>query len=492
MHIVATDSTQTSRSVVEHYHALLLPLVQEAIQRAQQGQQLILASLTVPIADFDAVHAYSAVRLAGQEECFFWEQAAAHNALVGAGTAYRLETRGETRFVDAASTWRTLLHNAVMQTLDTQHKQLVTQHYGPMLFGGFAFDTLRPRTPLWSTFPEGLLTLPELLLRRHNGETTLTISSLLAATDNAQQHALALAQAVEALLEAIDGTFLQPPDESSQQMTLHDTLPASTWMEIVANNVQHIRNRDYEKVVLARSVEVTPDPGVGGFNISATLYRLRDSYANACIFAVQHGGRFFIGATPERLVQAEQGQLKTMALAGSLRRGTTPEEDEQLGIELLQSVKNKHEHAIVVERIREVLSAYCTDIDTSATPRLLRLKNVQHLETPITATLKPEYNVLDVIAHLHPTPAVGGFPRDIALQAIRDTERLDRGWYAAPLGWIDAYGQGEFVVALRSGLIEREKATLFSGCGIVADSDPESEYTESGWKLQAMLRGLGA
>jgi isochorismate synthase len=493
---IAIGTTSPYPGLRQDYQRMLRPLLQEAMQRARVTQHAILASLTVPLADFDAIHAYSAARLAGLGECFFWEQATASNALVGAGTALTLETQGASRFVDAARRWHELVDDALIMTIDPQPKRLSAHPYGPILFGGFAFDPSRPRTPLWSAFPDGLLTLPSLLLRRHNGETTLTVSSMIEASGDVEQCAATLAESVECLLDAVDGTFLQPPDPetiySSYALTLHDTLPTSAWMGLVADTVQQIHAGSYEKVVLARSVEVMPDPTVGAFNISATLYRLRDSYANASIFAVQHGGRFFIGATPERLVQAEQGKLQTMALAGSLRRGATPAEDELLGLELLQSAKNNNEHSIVVERIREHLAAYCTDIDTSAAPRLFKLKNVQHLQTPITATLKPPYNVLDVIALLHPTPAVGGFPHEAALNAIREREQLDRGWYAAPLGWIDAYGQGEFVVALRSGLIERERATLFAGNGIVAGSDPQSEYAETCWKLQAMLRGLGA
>jgi isochorismate synthase EntC len=127
----------------------------------------------------------------------------------------------------------------------------------------------------------------------------------------------------------------------------------------------------------------------------------------------------------------------------------------------------------------------------SDVPHLLRLKNIQHLETSIVAELQPDRCVLEALEVLHPTPAVGGFPRQPALETIRSEEKLDRGWYAGPIGWIDANGDGEFAVALRSALIDGDCATLFAGCGIVADSNPESEYAESCWKLQVMLRGLG-
>jgi isochorismate synthase len=180
-----------------------------------------------------------------------------------------------------------------------------------------------------------------------------------------------------------------------------------------------------------------------------------------------------------------------MALAGSAQRGATENEDERIGNELLHSEKNNIEHAIVVTQVREALLEHCSEVHVSPDPHLLKLKNVQHLETPISGRLLAGRCILDVMANLHPTPAVGGFPRQPALEAIRSIEQLDRGWYAGPLGWIGVEGHGEFAVALRSGLIEGNKATLFAGCGIVADSDPYAEYVESCLKLQAMLRGLG-
>jgi isochorismate synthase len=206
---------------------------------------------------------------------------------------------------------------------------------------------------------------------------------------------------------------------------------------------------------------------------------------------MQRGTRFFVGATPERLVQAQDGNIYTMALAGSAPRGATPAEDERIGNALLQSEKNRTEHAIVVGQVEAVLAQHCHHVEVAREPRLLKLKNVQHLETPVKGTLLPQRCILDVIADLHPTPAVGGFPREDALATIRRVEQLDRGWYAGPLGWIGASGHGEFAVALRSGLIEQSEATLFAGCGIVGDSEPRSEYEESRLKLQVMLRSLG-
>jgi isochorismate synthase len=179
-----------------------------------------------------------------------------------------------------------------------------------------------------------------------------------------------------------------------------------------------------------------------------------------------------------------------MALAGSAPRGATEEEDQRLGNELLQNLKNQEEHRVVVTTIHDVLANSCSRVWVADTPHLLKLKNIQHLETAITGSLLPGHSILEAIEDLHPTPAVGGFPRQSALAAIRAYEQLDRGWYAGPIGWIGASGNGEFAVALRSALVDGNQATLFAGCGIVAASQPESEFAESCLKLEVMLRGL--
>jgi len=293
----------------------------------------------------------------------------------------------------------------------------------------------------------------------------------------------------------LQAAFLQssntPIEQSSPHFSIDERQAASEWMNMVADVVEKIRQGSFEKIVLARDIQLVLDDPTETFDIASTLQRLRENYPGAYVFAMQRGESFFIGATPERLVLAQDGKIHTMALAGSVRRGETEEEDTQLGAELLHSDKNINEHVIVVSMVEEALKYHCTNVQVSASPQLLKLKNVQHLQTPITGDLIPGRCILDVMSELHPTPAVGGFPRDTALEEIRSTEKLDRGWYAGPLGWIGASGHGEFAVALRSGLVDNHKATLFAGCGIVSSSDPQIEYEETWWKFQVVVRGLG-
>lgn len=179
-----------------------------------------------------------------------------------------------------------------------------------------------------------------------------------------------------------------------------------------------------------------------------------------------------------------------MALAGSAPRGSTPEEDRRLGEGLQVSAKERIEHAIVVDALRAALADIAPRVVVSSVPELLKLQNVQHLRTRLAVELTHPRTVLELVERLHPTPAVGGLPRDAALGWIAEREGLDRGWYGGPVGWVNRRGEGEFAVAIRSALLRGEEALLFAGCGIVADSDPDQEYAESWLKLQPMLSAL--
>jgi isochorismate synthase len=246
-----------------------------------------------------------------------------------------------------------------------------------------------------------------------------------------------------------------------------------------------------DKVVLARAEQVrTRRP------LEVALRDLAATYPTCTVFAIAHANACFLGATPERLISLHAGTASTMALAGSAPRGMTAAEDERLAEQLRNNPKERAEHAVVVAALSEGMSQVCTRVvvgeKTSVEPRLEKLSNVQHLLTPVRGQLAAGRTVLDVVEHLHPTPAVGGYPRERALELIRQREALDRGWYAGPIGWMNGEGEGEFVVALRSALVRGETATLFAGCGIVADSDPDAEAVEWGWKLQPMRAALAS
>jgi isochorismate synthase len=460
---------------------------QQATQRSAQLGRSILVSMTFPMLSYDPLLVFSAFQHLHLGERFFWTREVDARALVGVGHATTIETTGPERVANAAMSWRTLRQHAI---IEKSGDNLPLYTSGPVLLGGFTFDALTPRTALWDGFPDGLLILPYLLFHADEERAALTINMLVSATDASEGRADALITDLKQVWSAL-GEVVQHPlsvSSASDELSLHDLLPVEQWKHQVERAVERIRAGAFEKVVLARSVRVMQE---ASFDIDATLQRLRQEYPSAYVFVIQRGERYFVGATPERLVCSEDGQIQTMALAGSAPRGVTDEEDQRFGAELLHSAKNQGEHQFVVTTIRDALSSLCSRVWVADAPRLLKLKNIQHLETPIMGNLLPGHSILETIENLHPTPAVGGYPRTPALAALREDEQLDRGWYAGPIGWIGTGGNGEFAVALRSGLVEGNQATLFAGCGIVADSDPESEYQESCLKLQVMLRGLG-
>lgn len=472
---------------VTYNHAQLHTVLASAAKQASQTGHAILASLVLPIPDYDPLLIFRACRQFYAEDRFYWEQPARQMALIGAHTELAIKTAGAGRFTDASKAWKRLSAEAVLHDLAGDPSGLL---HGPVLFGGFCFDPLRPTTPLWSGFPDGLLILPRWLFNRRAGQTTLTLNCMVKTTDDLDTLADELSQETTRLMQAINSLESLPAfgNLENQDYSLRDLWPAESWKHLVESAVKSIRTGKYAKIVLAREVEV--EANEQSFSLAATLSRLRQHYPGANVFALARGSRAFLGATPERLIRSQDGTLHTMALAGSAPRGETEAEDLRLGNELLNSPKNRQEHEIVTSGVRNALARLCSRIWVADAPELLRLKNIQHLQTAIVGELLPGRNILETLEILHPTPAVGGSPSDPALAFIRARENLDRGWYAGPIGWVDLQGNGEFAVALRSALLERHRARLFAGCGIVADSNSEAEYAESCLKLQVILRSL--
>ncbi len=468
--------------------ARLRATISRAVAQARRLRHPIVASYTLTIPHIDPIAIFTApvgVRLG---DAFFWEQPSAGKSIVGLGAASAISGQGSGSLRDAAAHWRQMLRDAVAISAPDA-APAVGQ---PRCYGGFAFDPLRRGADLWDGFPDALLVLPRVMFSADGETTTLTLNTLVhsetladASADRLALDAHVARLAVErAVAEALPVT--DAPAAGS--VALAELRPAAEWMRLVGETAAAVRRGVYHKVVLARGAQAQASAELP---VGDALQRLRHDAPTATIFAVRRQGRTFLGATPERLAAVSDGRLRTVALAGTAPRGATPDEDARLGAELTQSAKNREEHAIVVGAIRDAIAPLCAVGAAPDAPQLLRLATVQHLMTPITGALAPDVSLLDVVAALHPTPAVGGYPTRAALDAIREHEGLDRGWYAGPVGWLDAQGGGEFVVALRSALLDGAQATLFAGCGVVADSDPQAEYEESQIKMRVMLHGLG-
>ena len=428
-------------------------------ERARRLGRPVVVSITRPATPRQALDLFAASAAAARH---LWLRPATGEALVGLGAVEALTLHGPDRFAQAAQAWRDLLAEAVVD--DASGGLPWT---GPVLLGGFRFDVQSPPTELWDGFPDGRLLLPRVVYSERDGQAWLTRNTVLPRST----------------------TPPSPLKGEGGQGGGGRTEPE--WLQLVTTTVSRIRNdtRGLEKVVLARAQHIrAPHP----FDPAAALRRLATEYPTCTLFAVSHGERCFMGATPERLVQLRDGVAATTALAGSTARGATDAEDAALAEQLLRSPKERAEHDVVVRALRAGLADVCSRVMVDTQPRVRKLPNLQHLLTPIRGQLKPDRTVFDLVDRLHPTPAVGGYPRERALELIRATEGLDRGWYAGPIGWVNRAGEGEFVVGIRSALLRGPEATLFAGCGIVADSQPAAEYAESRWKLRPMLAALAA
>jgi salicylate biosynthesis isochorismate synthase/menaquinone-specific isochorismate synthase len=330
-------------------------------------------------------------------------------------------------------------------------------------------------------FAPASLIVPELSLARRGEDVWLTLN-LRAAPDDTREDLLDRAQRRLGELRHSTLPMLDPAPAGAYEVV--SAMPPSHYEHAVARAIERIRGGELEKIVLAREVQVhapvAHDP-------AAVLGVLREAFPTCYIYAVGRGASTFIGASPELLLRREGQRASTVALAGSTRRSADPAVDNHLGEQLLGSDKDRHENAIVARRIVRTLDPHSVWVTAAREPVIVRVLNIQHLATPIRAQLADPIGAVELVALMHPTPAVGGEPSARALDAIPALEGFDRGWYAGAIGWIDATGDGELCVALRCALLRGHVAHCYAGCGIVRDSDPAAELAESEIKLEAML-----
>ena len=269
-----------------------------------------------------------------------------------------------------------------------------------------------------------------------------------------------------------------------EQARVAGAAPPEHFESAVVRAVERIAAGEVEKVVLAREVRVhMPRPAEPG----AIYDALRAAFPSCYCYLAGTPEAIFIGASPELLVRREGQRAQTVALAGTRRRSADPSVDRLLAEQLLQSPKDREEQAIVARRIERVLRPVSVWVAAADEPVVVKVQNVQHLATPIRAQLSDPVACVELAGLLHPTPAVGGEPRERALPLIPALEGLDRGWYAGPVGWIDSAGDGEFCVALRCALLRGAQARCYAGNGIVARSEPAAELAETEIKLAALL-----
>jgi menaquinone-specific isochorismate synthase len=440
----------------------------------KEHAQIISLSLEIPKLD-----PLAALSLLQQPDhpYFYWEKQSQDTAIAATEPLLHLQVDGPQRFTQAQ-------HFICTSLVDTVSSGALHLPFtGPHFFCSFTFfDHTRTESQL---FPAASVFLPRWQVACNQEQAVLVANVVVDAETPLEQVSQEIWQQWQLLQ-----TPRRCPGLRSQ--TTHFAYPllanSQAFTTAVTETLGDIQAEALQKLVLAHTLDVkTPQP----LDLCHALGTLRDRYPECYVFAISNGrGQSFIGASPERLIELRDRHLVTDALAGSAPRGHSHSDDQALGNQLLGSQKDGHEHRVVLDFIRDRLWELGITPQVASLPHLLQLPNIQHLRTLITAEVPHHLHLLEILAALHPTPAVAGMPRDVAQQQIHRYETFERHLYAAPLGWIDHQGNGEFTVGIRSALINGSQARLYAGAGIVAGSDPQRELAEIQLKLHTLLDAL--
>ncbi|MDE2934686.1 MAG: isochorismate synthase [Chloroflexota bacterium] len=431
-----------------------------------------LATVALPVGLLGSAAGWS-VRQLRAAATVSWEQPSEDLHLFGFGRALDLGSAAGAPLAAAAP--------ALREAADEHRAGDVDPLARPRFFGGARFDASAPHLEhAWEAFGAWRFVLPEVIVALHRGQVSASLTLAVRPQQTREDVASAVAGAI-ARVALPSGPPAGPP---RYQRTGPD---ASHWRSSVLQALGEIADGRYGKVVLALQARChSPTP----HDVSGTLTALADRYESCYVFGYRLGDSSWVGASPELLVSLEQGRVSALSLAGTCARGRDAEEDEELARVLIASEKERSEHDMVVRAARETLGSLCSELSVPDTPRILRMTGIQHLQTLIEGRADPGVDVLDALLAMHPTPAVGGSPREPALDAIARLEGMDRGWYAGPIGWMDMNGEGAFAVALRAALLHGREALLYAGAGVVAGSDPDRELAEAELKLRPLLEAL--
>jgi isochorismate synthase len=447
-----------------------------ALERGIARGRRTLVSVTAVAPVEDPCAAIFASRLAS-DRWFCWEQSDRDFALAGMGVARAASSRGARRFEEIARAVGETGRDAVLD-----EPRGLPAGAGPVWLGGFAFDPEGGGSATWSSFEPGSLFLPELSICRRGEEAFLTVNAVVAPGDDAERRAAELGARLGGLRTDATLPLLDPHPTARPEIS--SARPPGAFEEAVEEATARIAAGEMQKVVLAREVIVS---AAAAHDPAPVFGAMREQFPACFCFCAGTPEAAFIGASPELLVRRSGAGVSTVALAGSTRRSSDPAVDDHLGERLMRSDKDRREHRIVAERIVRRLRPHAVWVETGPEPEIVKVANIQHLATPVIAQLAEPRSAIELAGMLHPTPAVGGEPWPAAAAPLTELEQMDRGWYAAPLGWMDATEDGEFCVALRSALLRDRDAHLFAGVGVVAGSDPEAELAETEVKLGAML-----
>lgn len=373
------------------------------------------------------------------------------DGLIGFGEYKKIQISGADRFKQARTWWNQQLSEFKIQN------NVHGSGTGPVLFTSFSFDPTQ----------SSVLVIPQIILAKKGNKSWVTWIGEGRQPDFSKLHSTVPSGEI-----TWDG----------------GSIPEEKWREQVGYAIKSIKEGKLEKVVLARDQIARSNSPI---NTRGILQRLEIGYPSTWLFLVDG----LIGATPELLVRLSKSLVTSRVLAGTIRKTGNEDRDLALAASLAKSSKDLEEHEYAVRSVADALEPFCSSTNVPESPFVLHLSNVMHLATDVTGVLndsEKQADIFTLIEQLHPTAAVCGTPTDIAKQLINDLEKMNRERYAAPVGWIDANGDGEIAIALRCGLLldDKKSIRIFAGCGIVAGSDPDTEFAESQAKLMPMRTAL--
>lgn len=451
----------------------LASLLAEAGRRAAKSGWPALVSLSVPSPrPLDPIGIFAAAAHVAETRTFF--SRGAKGWIVTAGRVAGLRVDGADRFHRAMATQRAISSSAVVDHRGGCPKP------GPMFIGSFRFGSEAARSGPWREIPHSLVVLPKWVFFQERNKCWITLNRRVEREAPGKEP---LAQQLECEL----GRLLSPSEPSSNPpiLEVRSEPGFNPWRRAVEEILARIRNGELAKVTLARTLKLS---AAAPLRPEPALRRLLHDYPHCFVFAVCRGETCFLGATPELLVSLRRGRVRSVCMAGSAWRSAGHGADDSE--EILSSHKERSEHSLTAQWVSERLGALCNGLSGSAAPEVVAVGPLRHLATSFTGFVEGKH-ILELVSALHPTPAVGGLPLEAALEAIGRLERFDRGWYAGPIGWSDRRGEGEFAIAIRSALLRGGRAFLYAGAGIVAGSDAEREYEETGMKFRPLLAALG-
>ncbi|MGC4088458.1 MAG: isochorismate synthase [Polyangiaceae bacterium] len=453
-----TPSASASRANPESEQQLRSAF--EAARASEPAAGFVVLELPAPAADAERL-----LELEPNTDASYWAEPTGYEH-VGLGAVRTLRAAGPGRFRE------------ISQSAEALFAELGSQR--PLrLFGGFAFQPGRASSAEWQGFGEARFVLPRVAYERRGDSARLQLVFAPGELDDRP-----LCERTLLLAERALASLAMPaaPEPHALERGELGERPDSEFLALVERIGAAIARGEFEKIVLARRVTLA----LSRPQLASRIERRLADIAPECLrFAFRAGGSTFLGATPERLVAKSGRAFQTEAVAGTIPTSEVP------AGRLMESAKNRAEQAIVVRELLKAFEPIAKSLEHTPIPEIHRLRHLAHLRTKIAGELREPLHVLDLVERLHPTPAVGGVPSAAALNWIAEHEPDERGWYAGPIGWIDAQGDGAFAVALRSGLLERDRATLYAGAGIVEGSDAHNELAETRWKLELLLGAFG-